>query len=538
MHRAAPCVLAVCVAVHVPAPAPAAPTKGYGALVQLFAEWREVQRPPVIEGVPDYTPEALEQQRRRLSVMRARLDAIDPAGLSPAERIDRELVLLEMNGLDFDLRVLRPWSRNPSFYAMAISSQSDTPLREGPTIEGAIELWRLSLPLPAAAASLLQQRLRAIPRLLTQARRNLTQDARDLWLVGIRTHREQAAVLAAFAERLRPHHPDLVPDVERARQAADAFRDWLEETLPGKRGPSGVGRLNYDWYVRNVHRLPYTWQDELVLMQRELARSLAHLALEEHSNRALPPLEPATTAAEWQRRADLAFAFYMRFLRERDVLEVADYLEPALRARLGSFVPAERRDFFSEVDAREPLLLRCHGSHWFDLARMEREPHASPIRRVPLLYNIWDSRAEGLATAMEELMMSAGLYADRPRSRELVYIMVAQRAARAIAGLRMHSNEWTIEEAVRFACENTPRGWLRMDGDTVWGEQQLYLEQPGYGTSYLTGKAMIESLMAERAAALGPAFTLRRFMDELNAAGMIPVSLIRAELVESGDERN
>jgi uncharacterized protein (DUF885 family) len=108
--------------------------------------------------------------------------------------------------------------------------------------------------------------------------------------------------------------------------------------------------------------------------------------------------------------------------------------------------------------------------------------------------------------------------------------MLAQRAARAIAGLRMHSNEWTIEQAVRFACEQTPRGWLRPDGDTVWGEQQLYLEQPGYGTSYLTGKAMIEALMAERARALSTGFTLGRFMDEVNASGMIPVSLIREEI--------
>jgi uncharacterized protein (DUF885 family) len=182
------------------------------------------------------------------------------------------------------------------------------------------------------------------------------------------------------------------------------------------------------------------------------------------------------------------------------------------------------------VDAREPLLLRCHGSHWFDLARMREEPHPSPIRRVPLLYNIWASRAEGLATGMEELAMSAGLFSERPRSRELVYVMLAQRAARAIAGLRMHANEWTIEEAVRFACERTPRGWLRPEGDTVWGEQQLYLEQPGYGTSYLTGKAMIEALLAERARSLGAGFTLAGFMDEMNAAGMIPVSLVRDEV--------
>ena len=530
--RSASCLVACAAACAV---ASAEPTPGGAALVSLFAEWREAQRPPVLEGVPDYTPPALGRQRQRLDALRARLDAIDPAGLAASERIDRELVLAEMNGLDFDLRVLRPWSRNPAFYANAIAEQSDTPAHEGRTIEGAIELWQLRLPLPDAGQRAFAERLRAIPRLLAQARANLTGDARDLWLAGIRSERQQAEVLRAFADTLRPHHPALVADVDAARAAVDQFRAWLERELPGKRGPSGVGRESYDWYLKNVYRVPYTWQDELRLMERELERSTAHLALEEHRNRALPALEPAASAAEWQRRADESLAYYVRFLKEREILGARDYYEPALRARLGAFVPPEKRDFFSEVDAREPLLLRSHGNHWLDLARMEKEPHASLIRRGPLLYNIWVHRAEGVATAMEELMMSAGLYAERPRSRELVYVMIAQRAARAISGLRMHSNEWTIEQATRAASERTPRGWLRPDGELVWFEQQLYLAQPGYGSSYLLGKAQFEALLAERARALGAGFRLQAFMDELNAAGMIPISLIRDELVTGGE---
>jgi len=79
------------------------------------------------------------------------------------------------------------------------------------------------------------------------------------------------------------------------------------------------------------------------------------------------------------------------------------------------------------------------------------------------------------------------------------------------------------------------RGWLKPEGELVWFEQQLYLAQPGYGSSYLLGKAQFEALLAERARALGPAFRLRAFMDELNASGMIPISLIRDELVTGGE---
>ncbi len=119
-------------------------------------------------------------------------------------------------------------------------------------------------------------------------------------------------------------------------------------------------------------------------------------------------------------------------------------------------------------------------------------------------------------------MMQAGMFDARPHSRELVYILVAERAARALGDLQMHSNEMTLEQASAFACANTPRNWLRMDGNLVRSEQHLYLQQPGYGTSYLIGKIEIEKLLAERRQQLGEAFTMKRFMDEFNAAGLDP----------------
>ena len=212
-------------------------------------------------------------------------------------------------------------------------------------------------------------------------------------------------------------------------------------------------------------------------------------------------------------------------------------MDAALRAKIGQFTPTDGlRGFFSEVSYRDAVTMRTHGHHWIELARMAVEPHSSPIRRVPSLFNIYDARSEGLATGMEEMMMHAGLFDAKPRARELIWILLAQRAARALGGLMMHANEWTMEEAVQFASEWTPRGWLPEDGNTVWGEQHLYLQQPGYGTSYITGKIQIEQLIAERANQLGDDFTLNRFMDEFEAAGVIPVSLIRWELTGDADE--
>jgi hypothetical protein len=270
-------------------------------------------------------------------------------------------------------------------------------------------------------------------------------------------------------------------------------------------------------------------------MQRELGRAKSALAVEEHRNRKLPPQTPVASAEEHQRRFAIAVTEYMTFLERKEIVTIRPWMDAALRARTGEYTARRPLEFFTEVDYRDPVLMRTHGYHWFDLARMRHEPHPSPIRRGALLYNIFDTRTEGLATAMEELMMNAGLCDSRPRSRELVYILLAQRAARAIGDLRMHANQGSLEEAARFAVEATPRGWLRLDGDTVWFEQHLYLQQPGYGTSYVIGKIEIDRLLAQRARAVGNAYSIRRFLDEVDGVGLIPISLVSWELTGASD---
>jgi len=512
-------------------------SRGYQDLVRLFDDWRAFQRPVQVDGVPDYTAGAMATQHAGLADYRRRLAAIDPDGWQVPERVDYELVRAEMNGLDFDHRVLRPWARNPAFYVMVFPSPTDVPAREGPHVDGAIELWTYELPLAPDRSAELAERLGTIPPLLDQARRNLTEDAGDLWIAGIGSMRQQSATLADLADRAGESDAPLATAAGRAREATDAFVAWLEGEAPTRNGPSGVGADHYTWVLRNVHLVPYTWEEQVAMVRRELVRAHAALRLEEHRNRDLPPLEPIGDAAAYDRRFAAAVDEYMAFLDEEEVVSIRPYLEPALRARIGRFAPADGpREFFAEVDYREPLLMRTHGYHWFDLARMAEEPHPSPIRRGPLLYNIFDGRAEGLATGMEEMMMHAGLLDDRPRARELVWVLLAQRAARALASLRMHAGELTLDEAVAFTSEWTPRGWLREDGETGRWEQHLYLQQPGYGTSYVVGKIEVEKLLAERARQLAADFTLRGFMDEVDGAGLIPVSLIRWELTGDAAE--
>lgn len=142
------------------------------------------------------------------------------------------------------------------------------------------------------------------------------------------------------------------------------------------------------------------------------------------------------------------------------------------------------------------------------------------------------SRAEGNATAMEAMMLDAGLFDKEPRSREVVWIMQAQRAARGLAALYATANQIDLKAAMAMQVARTPNGWMSPDLPLLGFEQSLYLRQPGYGPSYITGKAQIEQLFAElaeqeRAGLTGDRFTVKGFYDRLGSFGMIPVSLIR-----------
>ena len=528
---------ALMLALSVGAPALAQRT-GHDQLVQLFTEWREFERPRFVDGVPDYSADAMAAQHRELASWQERLRALDPSDWPVSQQIDWHLVRAEMNGLDFDHRLRRPWVRDPSFYISIFTAESDVPAHEGAIIHGFIDLWKYDDPLSDRNAAELAGRIGAIPRLLEQARSNLSGNARDLWEAGIRYFGQQAEDLRALGARTAGTSAELAEAIDSAASASDAFRDWLQAQASSKTGPSGLGREAYTWAMHNVHLVPYSWEDQVRLMKRELARAHASLRLEEHRNRHLPPLERIDDPAEFERRMSQSVDEYVRFLGEEDIHQTRPWMADALRAKLGSFVPAapdEVRSFFSEVNYRDPLVMRTHMHHWIELAMLREQPHASPIRRGPLLYNIFDHRSEGLATGVEEMMMHAGLLDGRPRARELVWIMLAQRAARALSGLYLHANEFTMEEAIEHAVEWTPRGWLKEKGDLVRFEQHLYLRQPGYGTSYLSGKIQIEELLAEFRLEAGEGGGIGDFFDVFFRSGVVPVSLVRWEMTGTRD---
>ena len=502
-------------------------------LETLFNDWRQFEFPPLKKGAPDYSYETFRDRMPEFRKLRERLIEIDKSQLDIESKIDWTIIWAEMNGFEFNFRVLKPWERDPAYYKSVWMNRSDVPAHEGPTHHSVIEIWQYNFPLSVTESARLDNQLKVIPILNEQAKINLTGNAKDLWIAGIRDIDRQVKDLILIL-----NYPDvknnqaLVISINEAIESTENFLDWLKTESLKKDGPSGIGKENYTWYQQNVHLVPLTWDDEVMILKRELARAWASLKLEEHKNRNLPNLVPASNPEEYDLIANQASKEFLNFLDKEEIIDVKDFYREALNEHLGEYIPEDKRNFFWITAHLDPKPLYSHFFHWFELAEMDLNPSNNIIRKEPLLYNIFDSRNEGVATGVEEMFMQTGLYENTPRSKEIVYILIAQRAARGLGSLYAHANLMSMEEAGKIHSEYTPRGWMKTEKELLIFEQHLYLRQPGYGTSYITGKYLFENALAEysRLNENDVTANLKDFFNKLIKIGSIPMSLFHWEV--------
>jgi len=501
-------------------------------LLGLFEEFREFSQEDYRGDLSDYAS-AMQNKARDLQDFQQRLAAIDIGNWSISDQIDYHLVRAEMNGLEFELLVLRPWVRDPAFYAR--------------TRGGLRRLPRL--PLSGEHIAEFRARLRAVPEFFEQAKRNLgggnvSQIPGDLAILTIHELEHADDPLEDFVAQLEDHHPDLVADAQQAQAAINRFLGWLEANLNQMTASAGVGVDDYNWLMKNVYLFPYTWEEIRTIVELEDNRVITFQKLEENRNRDLPPLIPVASQEERRRSVMSSLERVMNFIRDDEIFTAQDYLVvdgyQRNRLRATNAPWPERHDYFFNFSHRESLMEETHEmvGHHFDLLRAQHDDR--PIRGAREHEGPYDmavARLEGLAFAFEELLMHAGYLDERPRrGREVAYEQAAFRTVRALADVYMHNGDWSLTEAMEYAVANAPHGELLDDSPHLWNEMQTTLLHVGWHSQMVVGKVHFMKLFRDRAQQLGDDFTVKEFMDEFYAAGVIPVSLIRWEMTGRDDE--
>lgn len=532
MHRP---IAAIALALLLPAAARAqapAPAATPADLVRLAEEFQQFRQPTLKDGVPNYAPDAIKRWEQGLPGFRTRLAAIDARAWPVADRVDHALVGTMLAALDFDVRVLKPWQRDPGHWVDLIA-----------------RVPYVATPVPASDRARVLADLARVPRLMAEARTRLTRPSAELTGIALfhlevsdgvnqgepRRDPPPAGVIGWFDDllaRAKAQDPELVAPVTAARAAVVDFRDWLRRAQPLMREPAFVGLEHYGWYLRKVRLVPLTPEQVRLVGERELARARTLLAIERHKNRNVPELVPAATAEEHERRTREAETWIRTFTAREQLLTIPPDIPPSYETD-AFFINREawggHRHFWEEITYRDPLNNHIHASipgHRFDGTLQRRNPR--PIRRM-----VSDgTRAEGWGFYIEEMYLHAGLLADRPKSRELFYVAQLKRAARVHAEQEMQQGRWTLKDAIDYLVREVPL----MEENLARYDLAIYLRRPAYGMNYTIGKTQLENLLADRMRQQGAQFRLGAFHDEFLSKGMIPISLIRWEMTGQDDE--
>jgi uncharacterized protein (DUF885 family) len=132
--------------------------------------------------------------------------------------------------------------------------------------------------------------------------------------------------------------------------------------------------------------------------------------------------------------------------------------------------------------------------------------------------------SEGWALYSEKLSKEMGQFTD-PYMDFGRLTAEMWRAIRLVVDTGLHAKGWTQEQAVQYFFENSaiPEGAVR-------SEVRRYLTFPGQATSYKVGMLKIEELRARAEAALGEAFDIRGFHDEVLGGGALPMPLLEKRI--------
>ena len=160
---------------------------------------------------------------------------------------------------------------------------------------------------------------------------------------------------------------------------------------------------------------------------------------------------------------------------------------------------------------------------------MRRTP--GKIRRIWIGLNPFpqpSSGQDGWAHYAEQMVSDEGFKADQPRYRLGQIAESLTRICRLIAALKLHSGEWTVDEAEALFEREAHMEPLAARREAVRGTYD-----PTYG-GYFLGKMAAFKLRRDYQAAQGAAFNLREFHERVMTDGIAPWAVHR-ELLMPGD---
>ncbi len=485
----------------------------------------------------------IEAERAHL----AAVEALDPAGLSPMARFERDLEIHNVRRSLFDDDVIRTWERRST----ALDTLGDALF---------LVFARDFAPLADRLVSI-TGRLESVPAYLDEHRTRAVVPQVRLWQ---RIEIDAAGELPALIDEITAAaaHADL-PDAERRRleRAADrakaaiaGYGDWLKGTLERGTDDWALGRERYDELIALrgfdgldadailaageeqlaaeraaraaaareidpdadeatvIDRIksdhPGTFEEALAAYRDAMMRARQHLI--DRAIVTVPPDEriDVLPTPEYQRNV-IPFAAYFEPPKFDPSPSGIYIVTPSVDDDPG----AMREHNYSSIS--NTSIHEAYPGHHLQLSVASKHPSLTRLLADAPEF------VEGWGMYSEQLMREQG-FDDAPNFRLNMHTDAIWRACRIILDVRMHRGELSVDEAVRFLVEQTG-----FEEPNARAEVIRYTYTPTYQLSYLLGKLLLLQLRADEQRRLGPDFDLRAFHDTLLRNGSLPISFHR-----------
>jgi uncharacterized protein (DUF885 family) len=507
----------------------------------------------------DMSRNGIDAEARALSGYLRRLDEINRDALTSTERLEHRMLTSNLQGRMFELEAVRTWERNPQSYADLLASSL-----AGQTLFS-------HAPAPERARRVLSK-LRQTPRLIQAARDNIKEPPGIFVKVGIETMRGALKFIDEELPRAFSDIDDLhllgdLADAQiEASKAVGAYAEYLEtEVAPKARGSFRLGRDKFEQKLRLEEGISMPLERLIAIATRELEATQEAFRAAAGGRNGADPLEAwVKTKAAHPGPGEL-----VRVGREQ-LAELATFLERHSLVTLPAGEPitvAPTPDFyrwsFASMWTPGPFETKASRAYYY---LTDVDPSWPPEKQDEHLrdYNyptLWSisihevypghflqyqhlrrvesktrksilfapaSCVEGWAHYCEQMMIEAGF------GREDHGVKLGQlaesliRLARFIVCIRLHAEDMSVEQGVRFFREEA-----YMEEASARREAERGTFDPTY-LVYSVGKLMLLKLRQDVKAQQGKAFSLRTFHDTLLAQGTAPFWLHRHLML--GDE--
>ena len=483
----------------------------------------------------------------------ARIEALDPDGLSITARFERDLEIHNVRREIFDTDELRIWDRR----SLALDTIGD----------GLFLLFARDHAPLAERLDAIAGRLEDVPQHLEDARGRSSRPQVRLWQ-GLEI--ESASQLPALLDEIVAAGRGVVGNIEQrrldrasaiAKVAVESYTTWLEGTLADGTDDWALGRERHDALI-GLRAFDGLSSDDILALGHErlaeeraaritVAREIDPDASEAEVVARVKADHPATFGAALtayrqamsRARAHLIDHDLVTIPGDEriDVIETPEYLRNVIPFA-AYFSPAsfdlDPKGIYvvtPSVDGDSNAMREHNRASISNTSIHEAYPghhlQLDIARRHPSLTRLLADApefVEGWGMYSELLMREHG-FDDAPHFRLMLHTDAIWRACRIILDIRLHRGELSVDEAIDFLVEQT--GFERPNARS---EVQWYTYRPTYPLSYLLGRTLLLQLRADEQHRLGDAFSLRAFHDTLMRNGSLPISFHRRLLVGEG----